>query len=438
MENLPFFRPWKLFPCGKTMTFGLQRTRRRKRRKINTNEKWWKIKMNISSHGKSMASVFQRRIITNEKLPRNNRKLTFFPILKTFSSRKINFWPSKNEKKEKKLLKRMKNCLKNDGKSRRILPFLPVENRGGFCLSKKNHHEWKIERRNNGKFTGIDVTFFPILKNFFLAEGKSAASGLREEGKKKKKKKKKSSPVSGFRGETRARVVLLWRGGGAMAGVRSRIQKRRTSVGFGSRLATGRQLAPALSFPPPPIRVRLFPLLSALARLASSRASSIASTSVTPFRDSSRVHSLHGILPRNIIQDPSSHHPPNREKTSSSSSWMEWKRTWPRYIRECQILCLTWIIRIFGICFVQPKGLESSYSTQEEFYFILDLVYRFLFSLEKLDRSFLSLSLSNRRDREKLDRIDSSTTTASTIPRFPILYPYPSNLLLPWGSKRMP
>lgn len=105
-----------------------------------------------------------------------------------------------------------------------------------------------------------------------------------------------------------------------MAGVRSRIQKRRTSVGFGSRLATGRQLAPALSFPPPPIRVRLFPLLSALARLASSRASSIASTSVTPFRDSSRVHSLHGILPRNIIQDPSSHHPPNREKTSSSSS----------------------------------------------------------------------------------------------------------------------
>lgn len=95
---------------------------------------------------------------------------------------------------------------------------------------------------------------------------------------------------------------------------------------------------------------------------------------------------------------------------------MEWKRTWPRYIRECQILCLTWIIRIFGICFVQPKGLESSYSTQEEFYFILDLVYRFLFSLEKLDRSFLSLSLSNRRDREKLDRIDSSTTTASTIP----------------------
>lgn len=218
MENLPFFRPWKLFPCGKTMTFGLQRTRRRKRRKINTNEKWWKIKMNISSHGKSMASVFQRRIITNEKLPRNNRKLTFFPILKTFSSRKINFWPSKNEKKEKKLLKRMKNCLKNDGKSRRILPFLPVENRGGFCLSKKNHHEWKIERRNNGKFTGIDVTFFPILKNFFLAEGKSAASGLREE----KEEKEEEQPRIRLPGRNACAggfVVEGWRGdgGGAVA-----------------------------------------------------------------------------------------------------------------------------------------------------------------------------------------------------------------------------
>ena len=194
MENLPFFRPWKLFPCGKTMTFGLQRTRRRKRRKINTNEKWWKIKMNISSHGKSMASVFQRRIITNEKLPRNNRKLTFFPILKTFSSRKINFWPSKNEKKEKKLLKRMKNCLKNDGKSRRILPFLPVENRGGFCLSKKNHHEWKIERRNNGKFTGIDVTFFPILKTFSWRKENRRLLAFGKKGRKRRRKRRRAAP----------------------------------------------------------------------------------------------------------------------------------------------------------------------------------------------------------------------------------------------------
>ena len=430
MENLPFFRPWKLFPCGKTMTFGLQRTRRRKRRKIITNEKWWKIKMNISSHGKSVASVFQRRIITNEKLPRNNRKLTFFPILKTFSSRKINFWPSKNEKKEKKLLKRMKNCLKTMENQDEYYHFFPWK----IVVASVFQRRIITNEKLNGEIMGnLPGSMLPFSRSWKTFSSRKENRRLLAFGK-KKKKKKKSSPVSGFRGETRARVVLLWRGGGAMAGVRSRIQKRRTSVGFGSRLATGRQLAPALSFPPPPIRVRLFPLLSALARLASSRASSIASTSVTPFRDSSRVHSLHGILPRNIIQDPSSHHPPNREKTSSS--WMEWKRTWPRYIRECQILCLTWIIRIFGICFVQPKGLESSYSTQEEFYFILDLVYRFLFSLNKT-RPFLLLSLEQEGSRKVgSDRFfDDNRVNDSS--RFPILYPYPSNLLLPWGSKQM-
>lgn len=284
----------------------------------------------------------------------------------------------------------MKNCLKTMENQDEYYHFFPWK----IVVASVFQRRIITNEKLNGEIMGnLPGSMLPFSRSWKTFSSRKENRRLLAFGK-KKKKKKKSSPVSGFRGETRARVVLLWRGGGAMAGVRSRIQKRRTSVGFGSRLATGRQLAPALSFPPPPIRVRLFPLLSALARLASS----IASTSVTPFRDSSRVHSLHGILPRNIIQDPSSHHPPNREKTSSSS-WMEWKRTWPRYIRECQILCLTWIIRIFGICFVQPKGLESSYSTQEEFYFILDLVYRFLFSLNKT-RPFLLLSLEQEGSRK--------------------------------------
>lgn len=114
---------------------------------------------------------------------------------------------------------------------------------------------------------------------------------------------------------------------------------------------------------------------------------------------------------------------------------MEWKRTWPRYIRECQILCLTWIIRIFGICFVQPKGLESSYSTQEEFYFILDLVYRFLFSLNKT-RPFLLLSLEQEGSRKVgSDRFfDDNRVNDSS--RFPTPYPYSSNLLLPRNGCR--
>lgn len=194
MENWPFFRSWKLFPCGKTMTFGLQRTRRRKRRKIITNEKWWKIKMNISSHGKSVASVFQRRIITNEKLPRNNRKLTFFPILKTFSSRKIDFWPSKNEKKEKKLLKRMKNYLKTMENQDEYYHFFPWKIVVASVFQRRIITNEKLNGEIMGNLPGSMLPFSRSWKTFSSRKENRRLLAFGKKGRKRRRKRRRAAP----------------------------------------------------------------------------------------------------------------------------------------------------------------------------------------------------------------------------------------------------
>lgn len=182
---------------------------------------------------------------------------------------------------------------------------------------------------NDGKFSGINVTFSPILKTFSLRK----IGGFWPS--EKKKKKKSSSPVSGFRSETRARVVLLgvegrWRGcGRGYRNVALQLGLVRVSRLADSWLLSFVSAATVTVYSRSPISA---PLGSRLSLLLSPRSSSTASTSVTPFNDSSRVHFLHGLLyecnPGPVLS------PPSREKTSSSPSRMEWKRTWPRYIRE--------------------------------------------------------------------------------------------------------
>lgn len=189
-----------------------------------------------------------------------------------------------------------------------------------------------------------------------------------------------------------------------MAGVRSRIQKRRTSVGFGSRLATGRQLPP-LSFVSATVAVTYSrsPVSAPLgSRVLSSR------IECDTVYNSFRVH-----FPRDstniIFQDPSS--------LSSKSREDEWNgNVRGRHIFVSEILSISWI-RIRSVCFVLPRTRNR---THQEF--PLRSPYRFLFSLEKLKLVPSSLSfsrrgiekVSNRIEDRSFDRVKLSRSVADS------------------------